>query len=152
MTWWMFIIMLLGSYLAGWFVTAIAITQIGTVKRGCAVGCRRQINPKYDRYYDNQPKWIGQHAPECNKPHFELVRADEAATYALAWPYLWFFAVLAASELNARKRYEQQQKLKARKENPLTADKLAEIDKVLEDTNLVVSDDGRIVHLKELEA
>jgi hypothetical protein len=150
-----FIMWIVLGYVAGWFTTALAITQVGTVKRGCALGCTHQRNPNYDRYYHSgrqEPMFIGNHNALCNRPHFELVRAEEAAMYALAWPYLWFYGVLATSELNARKRYEKQQKLKARRDNPLTAEKLKEIDDVLADTNMVVSDDGRIVHLKELES
>lgn len=153
MTWWMVILMIVGVYVGGWFTTALAITQVGTVKRGCAPGCTLRQNTRYDHYESvhynksrGQEKFLGQHAKECNKPRFELVRAEDAARYALVWPYLWFYGVLAISEQRARKRVEVKQK---QDRPPLTQEQL---DKILESPNVTIGEDGKIVVLKELES
>lgn len=93
-----------GIYIAGWFGTALVITQVGEVKRGCAPGCT--IRRKMD--YMGDPVYLhGSHAPECNKPRLDLIKASDAAIYAVAWPYVIFHSALLFSEFKARSREER---------------------------------------------
>ena len=146
MTWWLVIMLIAGFYVAGWFTTALAITQVGTVKRGCVPECT--LRRKTDRWGD-AIGWEGSHAVGCNKPHFQLVTATDAATYALAWPYLWFYGVLAVSEKKAHDRVEGKAAKQAKKQ--LTPEQLKNLDKILENPNIVINDDGSIRVIKELE-
>lgn len=149
MIWWMIVILAVSGYIVGWFTTALAITQIGTVKRGCIPGCPVIRNPRYDAYYDSrEPRFLGTHLAGCHKPHFELVTATEAAQYALVWPYLWFYGALALSEKKAHQRVEAKASRDAKKS--ITPEQLANIDKVLENPNVVMNPDGSIRVVKEL--
>lgn len=156
MTWWLIIILGVSAYVAGWFGTALAITQIGTVRRGCVPGCTARTIPSssYDRTISEDRMWRqgirvhGAHQVGCNKPHFELVTAGDAAGYALFWPYLWFYGALALSEQKAHRRVEVKASREAKKQ--ITPEQLKNLDKILENPNVVINADGSIKVIKEL--